>query len=202
MKLTLEQVEIIRRQVNQSSISIESLRDDVLDHLCCVVEIKMERGKVFDHAHREALDELAPDGLDELQRETVFLLNSDKIILMKKVMYLVGLLSAMAFVTGWFFGIMRFPGAYELQVYGFSAFAFLYVPMMAIDYFKANIRGALSERLKVMLGVASALLLGVAGVFKMMHLAGTRTLLIMGAAVCVFGFLPFFFFSMYKKSIS
>ena len=202
MKLSPEQVEVIRKQVDQSSISIDSLRDDVLDHLCCVIEIKMERGKVFDSARQEALYELAPDGLDEIQRETVFLLNSDKIILMKKVMYLVGLLSAMAFVTGWFFGIMRFPGAFELSVYGFSAFAFIYVPMMAIDYFKTNIRGALSERLKVMLGVASALLIGVAGIFKTMHLAGTRTILIMGAAVCIFGFLPFFFFSMYKKSMS
>lgn len=121
---------------------------------------------------------------------------------MKKIMYIVGLLSAMTFVTGWFFGMMRFPGAFELQVYGSVVFFFIYVPMMAIDYFKTNTEGALPEKLKVILGLACALLLGVAGVFKLMHLAGTRTILIMGAITCIFGFLPFFFFSLYKKSVS
>ena len=117
-------------------------------------------------------------------------------------MYIVGLLSAMAFVTGWFFGLMRFPGAFELQVYGSVAFFFIYVPMMTIDYFKTTNKGELSEKLKVILGLICALLLGVAGVFKLMHLRGTQTILIMGAVVCIFGFLPFFFFSLYKKSIS
>jgi len=111
-------------------------------------------------------------------------------------------LSAMAFVTGWFFGLMRFPGAFELQVYGSAAFFFIYVPMMAVDYFKTTTRRALPEKLKVILGLVCALLLGVAGVFKLMHLAGTRTILIMGAVTCIFGFLPFFFFSLYKKSVS
>ena len=76
MKLSPDEVAIVRRQVDQSSISIDSLRDDVLDHLCCVVEIKIERGEIFDTALQEALRELAPDGLNEIQRETVFLLNS------------------------------------------------------------------------------------------------------------------------------
>lgn len=202
MKLSSEQVGIIREEIDKSTISIESLKDDVLDHLCCVVEIKMERGKEFETAVKEALCELAPDGLDEIQRETVFLLNSTKIIFMKKIMYTVGLLSAMAFVTGWYFGIMHFPGATALSVYGFLGFAFIYLPMMAIDYFKTNIQGALSEKLKLILGFASAILIGVSSVFKVMHLQGAVALLFMGVGLCVFGFLPFFFFSMYKKSVS
>lgn len=202
MKLSSDEVAIVEKQVDRSSINIESLRDDVIDHLCCVVEIKMERGENFDHALSEALHELAPDGLDEIQNETVFLLNSTKIILMKKVMYIVGLLSTMTFLTGWFFGIMAFPGARDLSIYGFAAFAFIYVPMMAIDHFKSNIRIALTEKLKMISGFASALLIGVAGIFKSLHLPGATTLILVGAALCVFGFLPFFFFSMYKKSMS
>lgn len=202
MKLSVEQVESIRKQVDQSSINIESLRDDVLDHLCCVVEIKLERGKIFDNAIQEALHELAPNGLDEIQSETFFLLNSTKIILMKKVMYIVGLLSVMAFVTGWFFGIMHYPGAQELSLYGFSVFSFIYVPMLAIDYFKSNIRGSYPEKLKIIFGVASAFLIAVAVIFKLLHLQGSATVMFVGAGLCVFGFLPFFFFSMYRKSIS
>ena len=76
MKVTAEQVAIIKKQVEQSGIINETLRDDVLDHLCCVVEIKLSKGKNFDQALQEAMHELAPEGLIELQRETVFLLNS------------------------------------------------------------------------------------------------------------------------------
>jgi len=90
MRLSVDQIEHIRKNIDQSAITIESLRDDVLDHLCCAVEIKMERGKVFETSVREALRELAPDGLDEIQNETIFLLNSNKIIVMKKVMYSIG----------------------------------------------------------------------------------------------------------------
>ncbi len=83
MKLSVEQVAVIRKQVEQSGIVNETLRDDVLDHLCCVVEIKLSKGKDFNLAFQEASLELAPEGLVEIQRETVFLLNSFKIIRMK-----------------------------------------------------------------------------------------------------------------------
>lgn len=202
MKLSSDQIAIIRKYVDQSTISIDSLKDDVLDHLCCVVEIKMERGKSFNNAVHEGLIELAPDGLDEIQRETLFLLDSTKIIFMKKVMYGIGLLSAMAFVLGWAFGIMHLPGATELSIYGFLTFVFIFLPMLAIDHYKVNIRWALSDKLKFSLGLASGIIVATSVLFKLMHLSGAQELLIIGTFLFVFGFLPFLFFTMYKKSIS
>lgn len=202
MRLSSEQIAIIRKYLDQSSISIDSLKDDILDHLCCVVEIKMERGGVFDTALREALDELAPDGLNEIQRETVFLLNSTKIILMKKIMYSIGLLSAMVFVLGWAFGMIHLPGAIALSIYGFMSFVFIFLPMLAIDRYKVNIRWALSDKLKFGLGFVSGLIVATSVFFKLMHLPGAEGLLIIGTGVFVFGFLPFLFFTMYRKSVS
>ena len=202
MRLSSEQIAIIRTYIDKSTISIDSLKDDLVDHLCCVVEIKIERGGVFDMALREALYELAPDGLNEIQHETVFLLNSTKIILMKKVMYSIGLLSAMVFVLGWAFGIMHLPGATELSIYGFLTFAFIFLPMLALDHYKLNIRWALSDKLKFGLGFASGIIVALSVVFKLMHLSGAQELLIIGTALFIFGFLPFVFFNMYKKSVS
>lgn len=110
MKLSAEHVATIKKQVEQSGIVNPTLRDDVVDHLCCAVEIKISKGKDFSVALQEASHELAPEGLIEIQRETVFLLNSTKIIRMKKVMYSIGLASVMAFVLGWTFGMMHWPG--------------------------------------------------------------------------------------------
>ena len=121
---------------------------------------------------------------------------------MKKLMYLIGLLSAMSISVGLWFRFMRWPGADELMSYGFLSFTLLYLPMMLVDRFKAKIQSALSERLRLILGLASAVLVGTSVVFKLMHLQGADYLLISGALVFSFGFLPFLFFTMYKKSIA
>ena len=84
----------------------------------------------------------------------------------------------------------------------FSSFAFIFLPLLAIDHFKTNIRRTLSDKLKFILGFASGILVGLSGVFKVMHLQGTVALLVAGILLCVFGFFPFLFFTMYKKSIT
>jgi hypothetical protein len=202
MKLSTEQISIIKETVNKSLIKLPTLKDDIIDHLCCVVEIKMDRQQNFDSAFEDALHDLAPDGLDEVYKETIFLLNSTKIIIMKRFMYLIGLVSAMSFVTGWTFAMLHLPGQAELSVGGFLGFAFIFMPMYAIDYFKVNIQRALSEKLKLVTGIASALVVATSIIFKLFHLQGAYTLLLIGAIIFTFGFLPFLFFNMYKKSIS
>jgi hypothetical protein len=201
MKLTPEQVNIIRQQVDQSAIKIESLRDDVLDHLCCVAEMLMSKGKSFEHSLHEALQDLAPNGLDEIQHKTVFLLNSNKIILMKKLMYLVGLGSSIAMAMGLCFKILDWLGGNELIIYGFISFTLLFLPMTMIDKLKLKIQKSLSEKLRFILGSLSAIATGLAVVFKILHLQGADFLLLGGAVIFSFGFLPFLFFTNYRKAV-
>ena len=56
--------------------------------------------------------------------------------------------------------------------------------------------------MEIILGAASAIISGLAGLFKLMHLQGADILLAAGAFVFAFGFLPFFFYAMYKESVS
>jgi len=191
------------RRWNRPGLRLDTLKEDVIDHLCCVIEVKMERKRSFEIGLEEAIEELAPEGLGQLQFETVFLLNSNKIIVMKKVMYTIGALSSMSFVAGWAFGVIHLPGAYELSIYGFLGFAFLFMPLYAIDYVKTDIQRALNEKWKFALGLFSAVLIGSSIICKLLHLAVLPTFfLIAGTAVFVFGFLPFLFFGMFKKSVS
>jgi hypothetical protein len=60
----------------------------------------------------------------------------------------------------------------------------------------------LSDKLKFILGSISRLVMAIAIAFKILHLPGADQLLILGTGLFTFGFLPFLFFSMYKKSIS
>jgi hypothetical protein len=202
MKLSGEQIKVIRLMLDQSRIDIQTLKDDLLDHLCCVVENKIERGKTFDTALTEALIELAPNGLEEIQRTTFYLLNSNKILLMKKVMYLIGLITTVGMSIGWTFRILNWQGGSELLTYGFLGFVFLFIPMVVINYFKMNIRSALSEKIRIILGLTSGVIVGLAIAFKFLDVQGADQLLLGGALLFSFGFLPFLFFSMYKKAIS
>lgn len=70
MNLSVDQVSRIQFEVDRNNITIATLRDDLIDHLCCVVEGKMKNGKSFEISFTEALNELAPEGLHSIQDET------------------------------------------------------------------------------------------------------------------------------------
>ncbi|HEY9046982.1 MAG TPA: hypothetical protein VIN08_13855 [Ohtaekwangia sp.] len=201
MTLSEEQVEYIRSRVRHGGIDIAALQDDVLDHLCCVVEMKMEKNIPFDVALTNALQELAPDGLAELEQETLLLLNA-KMINMKKVMYGIGFASTSSMSMGITFKLLHMPGGEQLITYGFLTFALVFLPLVVVNHFKVNLHAPWTDRVRIFLGILSALATGMAVVFKLFNLQWADVLLLTGAALFSFGFLPFLFFTMYKKSIS
>jgi hypothetical protein len=201
MKLTEAEVNLITDAVIRERITIETLRDDLIDHLCCVVENKMSNGAGFNDALIEAMKELAPHGLQELQQETFFLLDNEKTVYMKKVTYLIGLLSTMCYSIGFTFRILHWPGGFEIANYGVMAFVFLFLPMLAVNYLKFKIHKAASERWYMLLGFLSAGLIGLTTIFKILHLQGADALFLISAFVFSFAYLPMLFFNLYQKAL-
>ena len=168
--------------------------------LCC--RAKNKEGKSFEIALQEAFHEVAPNGLDEIQRKTFYLLNSPKIIFMKKVMYLTGLICAITISVGWLFATLRWPGAREIFKMGFLGFLWVFVPMLVVDRYRLRIRKPVSEKIKIVLGAVSGFTVGLSLVFKLLHLQGADIVLIVGMLMFIFGFLPIFFFTLYKKAVN
>jgi len=202
MSLTEKQIDSIRNILIAEGIQNESLTDDVLDHICCVVEVLVKRGESFDSAVDEAIVDLAPNGLKDLEIQTRYLLNSKRIVIMKKLMYSAGFIGAVLISIGSLFKIMHWPYANILVISGMIAFLLLFVPLFALDRYKVQASKAMSGKIKILVGSVSAFLIGLSVVFKMMHLMGASVLLVLGVGLFTFGFLPFLFFSLYKKSIS
>jgi hypothetical protein len=200
MTLSPEQTSYVRKYVDQNNIRIYTLRDDVLDHICCSVEFKIDEGKTFEDSLREAVDELAPEGLRKLEFETILLLES-KNILMKKFMYFIGLITTIAMSMGFTFRILRLPGGFELLNYGFLAFAFIFLPMVTYNNFRMNVKRTFAEKLRIILGIVSALCTGAAVFFKMIHYPGVDPLLLAGMVIFSFGFLPCLFYTLYERSV-
>lgn len=201
MRLSKDQVHLIRTRVENSGIQLPSLQEDVLDHLCCVLEYESNSTLNFEERLGEAIQELAPQGLQALERETLFLLNHKKLIQMKRLMYLIGLGSSISLAMGLCFKLLGWLGGDELLIYGFLSFTLLFLPMMTIDRFKVKIQKSLSDKLRFALGSISALLAGTAVLLKILHLQGADQLLLISAVVFSFGFLPFLFFTNYRKAV-
>ncbi len=201
MKLTDVQEEIVRKYVEAQELKLSTLSDDIIDHLCCVLESELGKEKSFDQVLQDAVAELAPNGIRELERNTFHLINSKRII-MKKLTFLMGLTGAMALTGGATFKLLHLPGANQLFMIGYLAFLLVFIPLLAVDRFKVTNAKSIFERLNIILGVVSSVILGLAGAFKIMQLPGDHLLLMCGLIVFAACFLPLLFFTMYKQSIS
>lgn len=202
MKLTTDQESMVENFVDSQGLNIQSLRDDVIDHLCCVVESELGKDKSFEQLLDKATMDLAPNGLIEIQQKTIYLLNSKRIIIVKRLMYLIGFIGSITLTSGVTFKLLQMPFGTELFTVGFLTLLLIFVPLIAIDRYKVSLSKAISVKLKIILGVVAAVVTGLSGLFKLMHLQGADLLLMLGAFAFAFGFLPFYFFTMYKKSVS
>lgn len=202
MKLSIDQEKVIEDFVDAQGLKIPTLRDDLIDHLCCVVENELGKGKSFEQLLEKAVMDLAPNGLADIQHKTIFLLNAKRIIILKKLMYLIGFVGSVSLTMGFAFKLLHMPYGTELSMFGFLTILLIFIPLLAIDRYKVSLSKAISVRLKIILGAVAAGITGLSGLFKLMHLQGADLLLMLGAIIAVFGFLPFYFFTMYKKSIS
>jgi hypothetical protein len=199
IKLTPTQVKEIERCVDRSNLSILRLKEDIIDHLCCSVEQKLEQGFTFEASVEEALTELSPDGLDVLEHETLMLLHS-KYIPMKRIIYLLGLLTTISMSIGFTFWLLGWPGGHELSTFGFLTFALIFLPVTAYNNLKQRSGRTFADKAKILLGFTSGAVTGVAVFFKMMHYPWVDILLLTGAITFSFGFLPVLFYTLYLKS--
>jgi hypothetical protein len=167
------------------------------------VEYRLNKGNSFDESLEIALFELAPKGLKEIQRETNVLLQTKTDINMKRITYLIGLLTAMTMSLGWLLKILKFGGIGNmLFAFGALGFVALFLPLLAYNYFRSKDEKKWTEKLRLAMGLLSIILTGLAFLARIMHLPGADEVLLAGGMVFTFGFLPFLFLGFYQKSIS
>lgn len=117
---------------------------------------------------------------------------------MKILIPVIGLLSSITLSIGLTFKILHWPGADELVIYGFLAFTLVYLPLQV--FIKWSALNVNVEKLYTLIGLTSGGVTGLSIVFKTLHLQGADLLMLAGAMVFSFGFLPLLFYSMYSRS--
>lgn len=200
MTLTEAQVQLIRHHV-ESNITWPAVQDDVLDHLCCVIEGRMDSGETFEAAFVSSVEELSARGLGQIEKQATEMMNHRNATAPKVFLYALGFVGTGLLSIGWLFSVLRWPGGVEMFNSGFFMITIFFMPLLFIDLYSKSGKDW-QGKLRMVFGLTSSLTVGLSLVFKLLHLQGADILLFGGVIVWTFGFLPFLFFSMYKRALA
>jgi hypothetical protein len=117
-ELSESQTELIIQWVKSHHLSIRSLENEFIDHICCDVELLMKNGKSFKAAFECLRNDLGNDILPGLEKQTLLKLNYNQ--------------RFMKFMT-------RLAGIVVLL----SFFAAIVTRFIAIDYWKTLMAGGM-----------------------------------------------------------
>lgn len=193
--LNENQVDRIFDLLVDHKLTYEALQVDLLDHICCMVEQKMDNGLDFGQSLTLSTQEFGLQNIPQIQEATIYLL-TQKLQKMKKIASLLGIISALLVMGGVFFKINHWIGASIMLVLGLSIIGIIVFPMMG---FTDLLKGSnATVKTSVISGYLAGMLLSLATLFKIMHWPGFFLLYYTGLFTLVFVFIPSFTIKNYR----
>ena len=195
--LTEQNIREIEVLVETRGVEMKELSYDLVDHICCMIEEKMESGKNYASALDESIASFGKKGIRQIQEETTFLLTKN-ILAMRRTMHITGITSATLLLLGSFFKIQHWPGASLMYVLGAAGLCLLFMPLFLAVRIKEK-PGKLSTISNV-IGILGAIALCAGILFKIMHWPWASTLMNVGGGLLLFIFLPIYIYNGFKTN--
>lgn len=195
--LNQHQIDSIYDLLLTHGVSYESLQLDLLDHISCMVEQKMDNGLGFRESLALSTQEFGLAQLSEIQEATFHLLTL-KLNKMKKVVGIIAILTALSVMLGITFKFYHYLGAGLLVTIGFVSAAFIVFPSMM--YFDLKNASNSIQKSALVSGYFAGILLSLATLFKFMHWPGFFMLYYSGLSLLVFVFMPLYTFRNYRTT--
>lgn len=197
-RITDDQIDFILDDINAKGVTIEEVRYDLLDHICCVIENEMPENGDFYKFYEYILPRFFKESLREIQAETELLLKFKDYYAMKKSLYISGLASAILTLAGATLKTFHLPGAGIMIVLGVVLFALVFLPLMIALKFKddESITDKIVFTFGLLLGIATSLGL----LFRIMHWPYANILMRTGLTLFVFGYTPLYFVTRIRRA--
>jgi hypothetical protein len=199
-QLNEHQAEMIYDRLRQQGISNRRLEQDLLDHFCCFMEARLEQGADFEQAYEDAVAGISPKGLQEIEFELFFLLNFNKQLTMKKIIFSAGFFAAFLLSSGIMFKTLHWPGATIILFCGF-ALVLITALLTGLHLFRFLRSKSPAFWFRSVTGLAAVSLISLGFVFKIFHLTGSNILYGLGTIILNFVFLPVLFYHIYKHGL-
>ncbi|MCD6018024.1 MAG: hypothetical protein K0S53_1145 [Bacteroidetes bacterium] len=191
------QIDYILNDISARGVEMESLQQNLLDHVCCIIEQNLEADGDFESFYQKTIKTFYKDVLWEIEEETLLLLTYKNYYTMKKIMIFSGIFSAAAMIFGIFFKFMHWPGAGVFIILGIGTSSLVFLPLL----FLLKVKDSQQAKDKIILGfgILSGILLSLSILFKVMHwpysmILGYSAIISLGLIL-----LPLFFFTGIKK---
>jgi hypothetical protein len=190
-------VEWIESDLISRGLKYESLREDILDHICCLLEESMIEGKDFETSYSEIIENIGDDRLRGIEHQTLLLLDKN-FQKMKKTTYIIGLVSALVMLFGSLSKRMHWPGAGMELTLGLLGIIFVFLPLYFIVNYRE--RGENKNIVYPIVGYFTLALILTGAIFRIQHWPGANFVFWAGLAVLIIGFVPLYLVNAFKKS--
>jgi hypothetical protein len=187
-RLNDQQIDYILNDIRARGVEMESLQNDLLDHVCCIVENKLEESGDFERFYESIIKTFYKKELKEIEEETITLLNNKHYYAMKKIMIGSGIISAILLSIGIILKFLHMPGAAVGIVTGVTSFSLIFLPLM----FLLKLKEKESSRDKILLGLGSlvTVLISMAILFKIMHWPYANMMGLLSVGILILLYLP------------
>ena len=196
-QLSDQQIDYIFDDISARGVEMESLQQNLLDHICCIIEQDLEANGDFESFYQKTIRTFYKDVLWEIEEETILLLTFKNYYTMKKIMILSGTFSAIVMSIGILFKFMHWPGAAPLIILGIVISSLIFLPLLFT--LKAKEKQSIKDKLILGLATFSGILISLAVLFKIMHWPGAN---LMGSGFVIImlaAYIPLYFFSGIKN---
>ncbi len=194
--LSVKQINSIHDFLVDKGVHYEPLRLELLDHICCAIEQRMDHGWEFKKALSQSIHEFGPQGIERTQETTIYFLTL-KLRKMKKLASILGIIGGLLTLVGTIFKLMHWPGAGIALLSGLGIVALFYLPLLLIIQLKST-SGA--GKFTYIAGLFSAIVLVVGSAFKIMHWPGAGALMLAGMGLLGLLFMPLYFIRSYQQA--
>ena len=197
VKVSDEQVDFILREIQARGVTMEDLKWNLVDHMCCIIENEMSDSDDFYLFFERLLPRFFNDNLREIQEETELLLTFKHFYAMKKTLIYAGLTASFFTLLGSFLKVMHWPGASVSIILGIGTFCLLFLPLMIVLKFRDEVTP--TDKLVQSLGLLAGMTASMGFLFKIMHWPFANILMFSGLAGFTFLFVPLYFITRVRR---
>ena len=195
--ITEDQLNFMLDDIKARGIVLEDLQDNLLDHICCVIENEMPESADFYKFYEQILPKFFKRKLSEIQEETDNLLTFKNYYAMKKTLNISGIAAAVITLAGAMFKTFHWPGAGIMLVTGGVLFSLIFLPLLIALKFKDEDQKTDKWVFTIGLLIGIGMTLGV--IFKLMHWPGADFLMRWSLTAFVFGYVPLYFVTRIRR---
>ncbi|MFM7767424.1 MAG: hypothetical protein ACKO9S_06145 [Bacteroidota bacterium] len=166
-RLDDKHIDFIRSDIQSRGVTTDALIDDIVDHVCCLLEQQVGEEGEFKKVYQDIIQKFYGKSLSDIEKETQLLKQFKNYYAMKKTMLYSGLLATISLVAGLVLKFTNSAGASALILLGIVIFSFLFLPLVVI--LKSRDQGPKRDLVLTVVGAVCGMLFAMGTLFKIMY---------------------------------